>query len=387
MVVLTNTVKPRDHNPYAANVVSRKVVPAAAITPIPGITKSSTASMTTPYANPSYLSSAIDPMTDTLSPPYSPPPIYSAVPAQGWVNPQARIGLRTPADPYSAKYGEVTVYSSPSTVEKGAGGNIAASETGMKKAEVWANEYRREEAIPELQGDTVSFSATNLGPVNPFELFAGPTQTKSLPTPQPMAISAVTEPNCVETLSEAMGDISFTAELPANNPGKAHGYPPISKNFMVSELPTDVPRRRPLPSRAVTSPLAHELPVQHESREYESLSCQELPSAEFSGFGNAYDHRNTSPQWTHATRHGSVPSVSSPMMEPLSSAPSPLSTPIMGNATHVAYSQHIVSPLITPAMPVAQSLGHNLQRAETTASSRMQRQKSFMNMLGAIDQS
>jgi hypothetical protein len=385
-----NTTTPFDDSLYAENMVQlRNVTPAAATTPTPGFTNPNNASTSTSYATPPCLSSDTAIMTDALDPPCSPPPVYSAAPMKGWMT-QGHAGTSAHVDHHSTKYSEVTVDANPSVAEKATGRNFATSGGSINTVEAWAHEYRRDDAVPELQGDTVSFSATNLGPVNPFELFAGPTPTKS----RPIATSAATEPTCINRLSEVMGDLSFAAELPANNPGPGPppGYPPISKNLAISELSTGIPKRRPLPSRAITSPLAavHELPVQHQPEQYAPLSVRMPSSATFSGLEvarNAHEYPQSSSQWTSTGRHNSAPSVSSQPMGLVSSAPSPLSTPIMGNATHFAFNQHVVSPLITPTVPVAQSLRSDLQRTESTASSRMQRQKSFLDMLGAIDQS
>ena len=255
-------------------------------------------------------------------------------------------------------------------------------------------------AIPELVGDTVSFSATNsTGPVNAYELCS---TTKS----DPRDISCSAQRPC-EHLAEMLGDLHFPVELPGNDPGPPPGYPPRTRarfdqlglsrskhtqlrKRTTSETPLMV-QRRPTPANAhsdslltsnqVPTPLAVQEAV---SSRTEQVLCSSVPEP------LAIELSTESTHQSHVQNRASSHTAQAPIwVAPDASlqssrhysAPPPI--PLAFNVNAAAYSANSTSSWglgTQPNMPEAP----NAQKPPPAAT-RMQSQKHLLNLLGSID--
>ncbi|KAF1996559.1 hypothetical protein P154DRAFT_566001 [Amniculicola lignicola CBS 123094] len=342
-------------------------------------------------------------LASPLSPPLSPPPTYASATIQNSNLPSI---AQTTTSASSSSYGDyftATKSNSPPEISNTAPPAAQNHGNETKVYETWAYQATQPSQIPqELPGDTVSMMATNIqGPVNPFELFAGEVPEQARAKPQWDKASD----HRVNSLTEAMGDCSFAAELPSDSsrpgfgPGPPPGYPRISPASTqalqaspmtyVSELPASIAKRRPVPSAFIKDSLAtvQELPASPQN--HIAVDNTNGSYASSKDMYTTQDPRSVYPPYSApsnaqiSSRHSTISLLSSPALSSASAAISPFSSPMVGHATFANPVERIVSPYL----PNQSSQQSAPVRSDTTTSRRMQSQRTFMDMLGSIDRS
>jgi hypothetical protein len=238
------------------------------------------------------------------------------------------------------------------------------------KINTWAYQpSERHETIPELAGDTVCMSGTNsFGPVNPFEYRC---------IPQPTIPSAPCVREETNSISELLGDISLVPELPGSGPiqpkihsprlsrgpsnTSGHGQLANRMRNHTQRMPVRdsevlaFPPRRPIPPHSVSEPVT---------------TTNELETA-FPTLNRQLVFSGTSPLLEGEERHVTHPRWSS------ASIPTSL-RPASGSSA-------------SPRQITRSSLGSELSiqshappPSDTTASTRMRRQKHMLDLLGSI---
>lgn len=329
-----------------------------------------------------YSNERSSPMTSSLSPPGSPPPTYATA---------ISLGPVLHHMPWSS--------SAQATITQ----DVAAiSSSGRKEtldhtySNNWAYRSNPDDMnVPELAGDTVSFSATNpAGPVNPYELCTN--SEKAVPS----KLYAAPKPD--ENLAEMLGDLHFPAELPSIDPGPPPGYPPRSRTQpdqlgsarpvstqsrrrTTSEIPPRV-HRRPLAANALSDSLlaVDELPPSLAAHNVVSQASSDTSqSVNKSSF--ATELSSNPPMNERPASYASDRSVYCPQ-PPLASSNRHYSAPPpaipLRNEWVAAFSADTTSSWGLDTEP-RQPRGYSAQ--ETTKFTRMQTQQRLMDLLGSID--
>ncbi|KAJ8109604.1 hypothetical protein OPT61_g7337 [Boeremia exigua] len=319
--------------------------------------------------------------TSSLSPPSSPPPAYTTAVSIGPDH------LETGLSPQMHTKPKANTSTVESVDGKGAHNNFNGS--------TWA--YRSSfdgMAVPELAGDTVSFSATNsAGPVNPYELCA---YTGIV---VPADARKGHGPN--ENLAEMLGDLHFPTELPSNSdPPTAYNSQKRTrfdqtrstlpsyiqpKRRVTTETPHRV-HRRPLPANALSDSLltVHELtpapPVPEKiSNALDEDSYRPLTTglASVAVHQQYTNQRPSSYSVDHSHRAMAAPA---PVSNRHYSAPPPLAS--VRNEYAAAFSADSVSSWglnTEPRGPKAPSV------PVPTKATRMQSQRRIMDLLESIE--
>jgi hypothetical protein len=248
--------------------------------------------------------------------------------------------------------------------------------TNETKSGVWTYQHsERHETVPELAGGSVCMSGSNFfGPVNPFEFHFSPQ------VPDLLAPSGRDE---TDSISELLGDLKLIPELPGSDPTPPSDSPPrpsrgpsyisvqirsssrprkYPQKNSLSKLPA-LPRRRPVPSHTFVEPT-------FTNEEHLTTSLQprlaivpsnRTPSSNTSEQGVAHPH------WSSASIPSSLRPASGTLLssQRLSHSSPRAARLSLGNGN---------------SMPVRTS-----QPTSTTASTRMQRQKHMLDLLGSID--
>lgn len=326
--------------------------------------------------------------SEALSPPCSPPPMYTPA-AQ--TNHARRSDERKTALNGDLNHASTTA-NAPITHSKTANyytTNLLNKSIDKKSTEIWAYRYEEPEAmVPELHGETSSLCATNHhGPVNPFELLAE----------VPPLRKQIVELPSIQSYRDFIDDtqmlekLAFPAELPANNSGPAPGYPALRATKPTVELPPDVHPRYQAPEETIgisissiqqspaTQPSKGAMP--HFHHEPFALSFAQPTTARiYHGQSGVSSSLPLSIQPVFFGKETRAPS-------PPSSALSTTSSALVSSKATLDFDRQFASPRMEATIPNAPSTEPRLKRAETTASVRMQSQKAFMDLLGNIDQS
>ena len=327
-------------------------------------------------------------ISSTLSSPGSPPPTYAAAVSTEPFLHDTRLHVHSSTDQKSPLDQFVNRRLAPQN----------------KNDSIWA--YRNDFegiAIPELPGDAVSFnaSATNpAGPVNPYEFY-------NKLRAEPFGAKVKSYRPC-ENLAEMLGDLHFSAELPSHDPGPPPGYPPRTRArsdqlglspstytqsrrrtaseipvvvhrrpvpanshsdslFVSSQIPTSFPVQKAIPSGIeqvpqpyMTRPVANELATQGSHQSYMQHRPSSYSNAQ-SAFWAAGDSSSQS------SRH-----ISAPPLLPLAS-----------NVNVAAYSAESTGSWGLDTQPRVSK--QQPTRGPPAATTRMQRQKHLLSLLGSID--
>ncbi|KAF2476932.1 uncharacterized protein BDR25DRAFT_309270 [Lindgomyces ingoldianus] len=338
--------------------------------------------------------------SETISPAASPPPAYTLISQTSWTGESRRTEdggseylapstKRTPSEHVLAD----TPLLQPHNAKVNSMNNTQPSSQPVEKPSLYAvTQEKPQRLIAELAGDTPSLSGTNAqGPVNPYELYASPPPGTGQSTLSPFG------PPCrhVHAISEMLGDLSFPVELSTNDPGRPPGYPRPGAGRAIYELPAQVLSRRPVRNQSLGDSLmaAHKLPSPHDTGNTKHIARQELPDSRrtlSSESIEAQQQRIEMPSplsVTHQSKYLRYPSpdsgsfLSSPALNPTSTAPFPLSSPSPGTSTLSSVDIGSVSLM---GRPTARIISPN--KPETASAARMRSQRAIMDMLGSIDQ-
>ncbi|UPX13348.1 uncharacterized protein EKO05_0003861 [Ascochyta rabiei] len=151
-------------------------------------------------------------------PPDSPPPAYALGVSDG----RAQLNACRDSRPHIVT-SRSTPVSQPADLKP-----VSSTENDQS----WAYRFvSNDVTVPELAGDTVSFSGTNpAGPVDPHDYCATPTAGT------PAALPGFQIPS--ESLAEMLGDMYFRAELPSND-----GVPPLDNPAQCAQEPRQICHR------------------------------------------------------------------------------------------------------------------------------------------------
>ncbi|KAF2267227.1 hypothetical protein CC78DRAFT_577426 [Lojkania enalia] len=164
---------------------------------------------------------------ETQAPPSSPPPAYTSTASDAYMI------QRQPTSSSSANFSS-TMYIShfPKNPLEMAHPGIE----DKKNSSLWTYEraeYEAYEITPELEGDFISFSATNSqGPVNPFELFAESELEKSSAfSTQSRKTGEDTQPTSLQP-----GNASFSTLFQNGDPEQPPRYPPRTTGYQTRKI-------------------------------------------------------------------------------------------------------------------------------------------------------
>ncbi|KAJ4365464.1 hypothetical protein N0V95_000399 [Ascochyta clinopodiicola] len=313
------------------------------------------------------------------SPPNSPPPAYVLEVPTGRAQPNTYPGPR----PHI-----FTTQSTPALQN-----TDLKSVSSAPNDQSWA--YRVDSSdmtVPELAGDTVSFSATNpAGPVDPHDYCATPTAIT------PPAIPGLLSPSA--SLAEMLGDIHFRVELPSNDaipPPDTPAQPRASSRAELSSsryaartrATSDMSPRRPIPTNTISDSYleVHEPPpslltntANTRLRKAEDEVSLQFPTPDSTTSQPTYQAQIYSQPLSHSTPENIHSGVATP--------PRTLDPPIHAHTLPghraTASSIDLAGSWTRDARPQPQNPSAPAER-HRAAASRMQRQKQMLDLLGSI---
>lgn len=265
----------------------------------------------------------------------------------------------------------------------------------------WAYRPQHDKSfIPELTGDDVCFSATNsYGPVDPFDFSTRNSSAIGTTTPKH---------DHTEPVRELLGDLNFVVELPSNYLGPASGYPPRESKILQNDGNSDVLAKEVYnPQQSMSVPelpaFSEYLPIPtHASTESTIMERGFLSKSPTSSFGiSSPERKNVLSTMEHGVKAVELPSSSS---QPFAARHSQSHNFHQGGTSSLLSASGTTATLPARFFSSPEATFHRSEAlshsatvsvrsqprtvpfapSEPAPSTRMQRQKHLMDLLGSI---